>query len=47
VVGRLAKVEMTFFIVVEGGSQMVRGGWPVVVVRIQYFDFGLRGEATG
>jgi hypothetical protein len=47
VVGRLAKVEMAFFIVVEGGIQTVRGGWPAVVVRIQYFDFGLRGEVTG
>jgi hypothetical protein len=40
------KVEMTFFIAVEDGSQSVRGGWTVVVVRIQCFDFGSRGEAT-
>jgi hypothetical protein len=32
VVGRVAKVEMTFFIAVEGGSHAVRGGWAAVVV---------------
>jgi hypothetical protein len=47
VVGRVTKIEMTFFIAVEGGSQAVRGGWAAVVVQIQCFDFGLRGEAMG
>jgi hypothetical protein len=35
------------FIAVEGGSQMVWGGWPVAVVRIQCFGFRSRGEARG
>jgi hypothetical protein len=26
---------------------MVRGGWPVAVVWIQYLGFGSRGETTG
>jgi hypothetical protein len=34
VVGRVAKLEMTFFISVEGGSQAVREGWAAVVVQI-------------
>jgi hypothetical protein len=34
------------FIKVEGGSQTVRGGWPMAVVRIQYFSFGSRDEVT-
>jgi hypothetical protein len=33
------------FIAGEGASWIVRGGWPVVVVWIQCFDFGSRGEA--
>jgi hypothetical protein len=35
------------FIAVEGESQTVRGGWSMMVVWIQYFGFGLRGETTG
>jgi hypothetical protein len=35
------------FIVVEGESQMIRVGWPVMMVRIQYFDLDSREEATG
>jgi hypothetical protein len=46
VVGRVAKIEMTFFIAVEGGSQAVQGGWLAVVV-IQCFGFGSRWEVTG
>jgi hypothetical protein len=30
----VTKVEMIFFIIVEGESRAVRGGWPVAVVRI-------------
>jgi hypothetical protein len=33
------------FITVEGDSRVVRGGWPMGVVRIQCFDFGSRGNA--
>jgi hypothetical protein len=44
---RVSKIEITFFIVVESESRMSRRGWPAVVVRIQCFSFGLRGEATG
>jgi hypothetical protein len=29
------------------GSRVVSGGWSVVVVRIQCFSFGLRGEVIG
>jgi hypothetical protein len=47
VMGSVTKVEMTFFIAVEGGSWAVRGGWPTVVVRIQYFGFDSKEEATG
>jgi hypothetical protein len=28
VVGRVANVKMTFFIVAEGGCQTIWGGWP-------------------
>jgi hypothetical protein len=35
------------FIVVEGGNRAVRWGWATTVVRIQYFDFGSRGETMG
>jgi hypothetical protein len=35
------------YIAVEGESWTVLKGWPAVVVRIQCFRFGLRGEATG
>jgi mannose-6-phosphate isomerase-like protein (cupin superfamily) len=37
------------FIVVEGESQTVRGGWPVTVAvaQMQCFGFGSRWEATG
>jgi hypothetical protein len=42
----VTKVDMIFFIAVEGGSRAVRGGWPAAVVRIQCVDFGLRGDAT-
>jgi hypothetical protein len=35
------------FIVVMDGNWAVRGGWPTTMVLIQYFDFGLREEATG
>jgi hypothetical protein len=31
---------------VKGESETVRRGWHAMVVRIQCFDFGLRGEAT-
>jgi hypothetical protein len=44
---RVAKIEMTFFIAVEGQSRAVRVGWPVVVVPVQCFGFSSRGEATG
>jgi hypothetical protein len=47
VVRRVGKVEMTFFISVEGGSRTVQRGWPAAVVRIQYFNFGSRDETTG
>jgi hypothetical protein len=30
-----------------GWKSVVQGGWLVAVVQIQYFCFGLRGEATG
>jgi hypothetical protein len=47
-VGRVAKVEMTFFIVVEHESwALVWRGWLAAVVWIQYFDFGSRGETVG
>jgi hypothetical protein len=36
-----------FFIAVEGESRTIRGGWPIAVVWIQYFDFDSRGEPTG
>jgi hypothetical protein len=45
--GRVIKVKMAFFIAVEGGSRAVWGGWPTVVMWIQYFSFGSRGEVTG
>jgi hypothetical protein len=35
------------FLAVEGGSWVVRGGWPATVVWIQCFSFGSRGEAIG
>jgi hypothetical protein len=47
VVERVTKIEMTFFIIEEGDSRTVRVGWPAVVVWIQCFNFGLRGEVTG
>jgi hypothetical protein len=48
VVGRVTKVEMTFFILVEGGSGAVQGGWPTAVVQfLKCFGFGSRREATG
>jgi hypothetical protein len=47
VMDRMDKVEMTFFIPVEGGSPTVRVWCSVAVVRIQYFDFDSREEATG
>jgi hypothetical protein len=47
VVERVVKIEMTFFIAVEGESRMVRGGWPAVAVWIQCFVFSSRGEAMG
>jgi hypothetical protein len=43
VMGKVTKVEMTFFIAVEGGSQAVWGGWLATVVRVQYFCFSSRG----
>jgi hypothetical protein len=46
VVERLINIEMIFFIAMKGGSWTVRVGWSMTVVRIQYFSFGLRGEAT-
>jgi hypothetical protein len=47
VVKRVVKFEITFFIAVEGGCRIVRGGWSAVVVWIQYFSFSSRGEMTG
>jgi hypothetical protein len=35
------------FIAVEGGSQVVWGGWPVLVVWIKCFSFSSRWEAMG
>jgi hypothetical protein len=35
------------FLAVEGGSWVVRGGWPATVVWIPCFSFGSRGEAIG
>jgi hypothetical protein len=35
------------FIAMEGGNQAVRVGWLAVVMRIQYFSFGYRGEVMG
>jgi hypothetical protein len=46
VVEKVANVEITFFITVEGESRVVREGSPTTVVRIQCFSFGLKGEAT-
>jgi hypothetical protein len=46
-VRRLAKSGDELFIVVEGGSQALQGGWPALVVQIQCFDFCLRGEVMG
>jgi hypothetical protein len=43
VMDKVTKVEMTFFIAVEGGSQAVWGGWLATVVRVQYFCFSSRG----
>jgi hypothetical protein len=44
----VAKVERTFsFIVIEGGSWAVQGGWLAAIVQIQCFGLGLRGEAMG
>jgi hypothetical protein len=34
------------FIVMEGGSRAVQGGWLAAVVQIQCFGVGSRGEAT-
>jgi hypothetical protein len=45
VVVRVIKIEMIFFIVVEGGSGAVQGGWHIVVVLIQCFDFDSRRNA--
>jgi hypothetical protein len=41
------KIEMIFFIAVDGKSQAVRGGWPAVVVQIQYFGFSSKVESMG
>jgi hypothetical protein len=41
VVGRVAKVEIPFFITVEGESLVVRGGWPMMVLQIQCEEFHL------
>jgi hypothetical protein len=38
------KVEMTFFIEMEGGSRAVRAGWLVVVVQIQCFILAREGR---
>jgi hypothetical protein len=49
VVERVTKIEMTFFIAVEGESQTVRGGWLEAVVLIQSLvltqEGGQRDEA--
>jgi hypothetical protein len=46
-IGRVAKIKMTFFIAVEGMSQAVRRGWQTAVMRIQCIYFASRGEVTG
>jgi hypothetical protein len=45
VVKRVTKIEMIFFIAVEGGSGAVRGEWHIVVVLIQCFDLDSRRNA--
>jgi hypothetical protein len=47
VVEKVANVEITFFITVEGESRAVQEGSPTTVVRIQCFSFGSKVEATG
>jgi hypothetical protein len=47
VMGRAAKIEMTFFIAVEGETWAIWGEWPAALVQIQCFDFGSRWEVTG
>jgi hypothetical protein len=42
----MTKVKILFFILVEGGSQTVQRGWPMVMVQIQFFNFNSRGETT-
>jgi hypothetical protein len=39
VMWRVAKIEMNFFIAMEGESLTIRGGWPAALVWIQYFGF--------
>jgi hypothetical protein len=34
-------------ILVEGGNWTIQEGWPIVVLQIQCFNFGLRGETMG
>jgi hypothetical protein len=46
VVRKVTKVKKTF-IVVEGVTWAVWGGWPAAVVQIQCFNFSLRRETTG
>jgi hypothetical protein len=41
-----SQVSYDLFIAVESESRMVWGGWPVAMMQIQCFSFGLRGEMT-
>jgi hypothetical protein len=40
------KIEMIFFIAIEGENPAFRGGWPVMVMWIQCFNSRSRGDAT-
>jgi hypothetical protein len=44
---RVTKIEIIFYIIVEGWNWIVRGGQLVAVVLIQCFIFGSREKATG
>jgi hypothetical protein len=45
--GESDQVRDDLFIAVEGGSQVVWGGWLAAMVQIQCFSFSLRWEVIG
>jgi hypothetical protein len=45
--GTLAREEVKMETQLSCGSQTVRGGWSALVILIQYFGFGSRGNVMG